>query len=303
MVHSVSVSKLAAMWLTENRTAADNGEHFESCIASFLLQLPEPDFRANISRLRKFGHLSINEGKISDNGNHEERDLLFPRDPHCNDCIVKGNGSSNLKENKYSACSSEIDLVDGSSVDFSQFEPLQEGNHENSRHPGNETKHLKDIPIYCANFAENLDDLQANESVRMIRNVAYGHLYSEEPPASSTDIYKNFLYYYTHCFMSLLESSTHRRVFNLPRMEIVNPNGKKLQQCSTYSVAIESTLSSPAKVGVLFSGGIDSMVLAAMADRYFFHETHLLKATILIKIYCNYERLVMSIQVMTILYG
>lgn len=59
-------------------------------------------------------------------------------------------------------------------------------------------------------------------------------------------------------FLSVLETAVRKRVFNIPRRHLMDKSC-----CKT----VEDEDGQSSKVGILFSGGIDSVVLTALADR------------------------------------
>lgn len=71
-------------------------------------------------------------------------------------------------------------------------------------------------------------------------------------------------------FVTVLGESVRKRVFNLPRIKS-NSISLGLQETSSSLTAKEKssleTKDKDARVGILFSGGIDSMMIAALADR------------------------------------
>ena len=89
----------------------------------------------------------------------------------------------------------------------------------------------------------------------------------ENPPSYDSILNIHLLEYYSSSFMEILEEATRRRVFNLPRERSDFDRERTSHQDETCQSSVEGKT---AKVGLLFSGGIDSMVLAAMADRFVF---------------------------------
>ena len=71
-------------------------------------------------------------------------------------------------------------------------------------------------------------------------------------------------------FVTVLGEAVRKRVFNLPRIKS-NSVSLDLQETSSSLTAKEKssleTKDKDARVGILFSGGIDSMMVAALADR------------------------------------
>ena len=71
-------------------------------------------------------------------------------------------------------------------------------------------------------------------------------------------------------FVTVLGEAVRKRVFNLPRIKS-NSISLGLQETSSSLSAKEKssleTKDKDARVGILFSGGIDSMMIAALADR------------------------------------
>lgn len=71
-------------------------------------------------------------------------------------------------------------------------------------------------------------------------------------------------------FVTVLGEAVRKRVFNLPRIKS-NSVSLGLQEASSSLTAKEKssleTKDKDARVGILFSGGIDSMMIAALADR------------------------------------
>ena len=97
-----------------------------------------------------------------------------------------------------------------------------------------------------------------------------GHLtlqqFSSDPPNTETMMNKHLLDFYMKHFLTILQEATRRRVYNLPRSN----EAMVTEDMSTIAIGSPEVgkCGSP-KVGILFSGGIDSMVLTAMADRYY----------------------------------
>lgn len=106
------------------------------------------------------------------------------------------------------------------------------------------------------NTVENKMNFELRRKVETRKDTNCFNLEENGPPSSDSEIYRQILEYFTNCFMHFLENATKRRVFNLPR-----DSGKGKDY--TYREKNKN-----AKVGILFSGGIDSMVIAAIADRY-----------------------------------
>ena len=91
--------------------------------------------------------------------------------------------------------------------------------------------------------------------------------FDENPPSFDNRLNILLLERYSSNFMEILEEATRRRVFNLPRERTRFDRAITSHDEEACQSSLEGKT---AKVGLLFSGGIDSMVLAAMADRYGF---------------------------------
>ena len=71
-------------------------------------------------------------------------------------------------------------------------------------------------------------------------------------------------------FVEILTAAVRKRVFNLPRGKVTDTchheDCEKTENCSRQCCK-KPQHRKGSKVGILFSGGLDSMVLAALADR------------------------------------
>ena len=87
-----------------------------------------------------------------------------------------------------------------------------------------------------------------------------------QPPAKETSENAMMLEKYASFFLEVMEEATRRRVYNLPREKFSVPKYKEgiLKSLQTMDTKDGKQVTN---VGILFSGGIDSMVLAALADR------------------------------------
>eukprot|EP00794_Sanderia_malayensis_P007908 gene7908-8762_t len=125
------------------------------------------------------------------------------------------------------------------------------------------TQQCKPEKIGCDNIMPN------NRTDQRIRCKCLHHMILPQlktnPPDSNQVLNELLLDFYAKNFMIILKEATRRRVYNLPRdgdkVQInAKPGNLDLMNCES------NTLKAP-KVGILFSGGIDCMTLAAMADR------------------------------------
>ncbi|XP_065070032.1 asparagine synthetase domain-containing protein 1-like isoform X2 [Rhopilema esculentum] len=87
-----------------------------------------------------------------------------------------------------------------------------------------------------------------------------------EPPAKETSENAMMLEKCASFFLEVMEEATRRRVYNLPREKFLELKNKEgiLDSLQTIDTKEGKQVTN---VGILFSGGIDSMVLAALADR------------------------------------
>lgn len=231
---------------TRQRICSLDDEKREGNFTSELNKTSSKDKNAKLEKFAvesEFSYLDISRNKTGLTlGNSETKDAS----PNCAS-ILNSNSSS---KNRTSTRNVELNASD--SLPFQASRSLLKLNFvaENSRHSFEETiphdltpseaSDVKNVPQACCD--RSLVETRLNSTFEAFRDK----------------------------FVTVLGEAVKKRVFNLPRIKS-NSVSLGLQETSSSLTAKEkSPLGSKnkdARVGILFSGGIDSMVMAALADR------------------------------------
>ena len=269
MIYCIKIDQLAAALASGDSISNTDGTKSNSYLTSFPLNIPMHDIKADILTAEEVRLLCFLENAIRDGVSELDKTALksyrslkknirslencvVSAKENCypiNDCILQQTVDSLLLEN---------DIGDAYSVEM-------------------QTKHAGHLTSNAGSTASTVlgdrskEDHEAGTSMVNLLVEQMNLLTNEElipyskevdPPDGDTEIYKELLDYYTTYFVHYLEAATIRRVYNLLR-----DGCDQCKDSESNATSVEKDPSRAAKVGILFSGGIDSMVLAAVADR------------------------------------
>ena len=308
MIYCIKAEALSSAWPSVDEIPNSNETSIETCVTAFPINLPKPDFKADIFDVEDIKFLCLERTKIS----RTEQDYLSnykklqEKLNSFDECVfLKKEGNEVLNycssknfmdghvlktfseagypvqtrtEKGVHGASKTSDIVNNDGIKHGSWnkdsngKKTEETGSQILKHSDGRVLNGGDIVEKTASLVLEYPTSSENEKIDTDRQ-------EMEPPNSETEIYKQLLDYYAAYFMRFLENATMRRVFNLPRencvccTEIDNDICAKSkdvdqQKCSGCPSCLASN---GAKIGLLFSGGIDSMVLAAMADRYELH--------------------------------
>ena len=266
------------MWPNEDNKLKSNNTDAESYLTTFPIAVPNCVIKADIPTLEDIRFLCLKESKISTGNNQlDHASLIYyqrlkKKIKNLDKCLVSGNYKTHMIQK----------CLNGGIVDDSSI-----GGCFKFESPGEmETKHYGYLtakePITDNASMEVLNEEQndGNEIVThtttVLSEISLANdkteldLNEADPPGSDTELYRELLNYYVTYFQYFLETATTRRVFNLPREDCINSESIK-QDLDARTKNTNDRTPKAAKVGILFSGGIDSMVLAAVADKYVFN--------------------------------
>ena len=273
MIYCIKIDQLAAALATGDSLSNSDGTKSNSYLTSFPLNIPMHDIKADILTAEEVRLLCFLENEIRDGVSELDKTALKSyRSLKKNirsleNCVVSAKencypiNDCNLRET-LDAVLLENDIGDACSVEM-------------------QTKHAGYLTSNTGRTASTIlgdlskEDHEAGTSMVNLLVEQINLLTNEElipdskevdPPDGDTEIYKELLDYYTTFFVHYLEAATIRRVYNLPR-----DGGDQCKHSESNVPSVEKDPSRAAKIGILFSGGIDSMVLAAVADRYDFN--------------------------------
>lgn len=281
-VYCINGKDLLEFW-TEN----SNVTSFEPCVTSYPICLPTSDFNLRMicqeesiieqtleeenHFLTEFNcsHLVVNSSikpNHMDTLNCRESNKVLCVNSTGSDCCGTDDAKSGIKCH-CASCDHDIKdghlrLPTGETLADTVSEKL--GIEHKKENLSEEFKLNAECSSYCAQM---MLDSEAKPKDLFCKECFFRNLqeFNKNPPSPDNKLNIHLLEHYSSHFMEILEEATRRRVFNLPR-ERTNLDRK---QTSQQDEACQSNLEGKnAKVGILFSGGIDSMVLAAMADRY-----------------------------------
>ena len=285
-VYCINGKDLLEFW-----TESSNVASFEPCITSYPICLPTSDFNHRLQCLEdniikqtlekenhflvecNCSHWEVNSVTISnqtDALNCCESNKAFCEKSSGSDCC----GTDDAKSGTKCYCAScDHGIQDGLSSSFKTEEILvdtlsdklciEQKEEDSSKEP----VVLDSESSQCCRQRTLISETKAKNA--FCKQCFFRQLqgFDENPPTFDDRLNILLLELYSSNFMEILEEATRRRVFNLPR------GRTRFDRAITshHEEACQSSLGGKtAKVGLLFSGGIDSMVLAAMADRYGF---------------------------------
>ena len=264
-MYSIDIGQLDSSWRIVDDTSHGNKTNFESYLTVYPLSVPKSDIKADILTAEDVAFLCSQENGISAEASlsNETTALEYKKLKEKIKLLDEFKVSANYENISVDNCIPKENLDD---------RPLRDC-YEKDCSMETEPKHtevkISQIPISGdADLDLSNDELNKDRTEPESKEM--------EPPEGDSENYKELLDYYATYFLRFLEISTMRRVFNLPREGVVNCKLNSNNFCAKDSYMDHQVChSSPscvkpkhAKVGILFSGGIDSMVLAAVADRY-----------------------------------
>ncbi len=253
----------------------DNKEskaEFYDLIQSKPLQLPKHDFGTSsegsdvfdvISTIERVGMSNSREteqinGLFGDKNVNLQSDINDGEKTRNKNSEISSNFVSSSNQSKCCFCCG-IETIHELSRRFSEYKKDLSSELNNI----GKTKELPDRDVY-----KMTSDSTPNPPIKCycLHHMILPQLKSN-PPDSEHPINVVLLDYYMKNFMIILEEATRRRVYNLPRDEDLECS-ESSEETRVGNLDCDKRKRKRPKVGILFSGGIDCMTLAAMADRY-----------------------------------
>lgn len=274
---------------------------FLNCpVTPFNKQMPtEQDFQIIEKHRRKFRPLENahgeNEMKVEERTSMKECKEMFKRDNYVRDF-----------SEELAAAISHLDTVENENVTLPYISEVDDANNEclcglnangSSAKPTSRDSATRDYegnssesPYNCDSYCSPVEIVDTGHSTHSCLELSRNELTKTNITGESTNVsstgviaggclHCNFLRSHgewNSCykesrdkFIAVLGDAVRKRVWNLPRTacnrNLVSSNFSS--GSSTESRSLETSVMRDARVGILFSGGIDSIMIAALADK------------------------------------
>ena len=282
MIYCINIEKLSARWPNENHKLNSNGTDKESYLTAFPVTVPNCIIKADIPTFEDIRFLCSQENEIRNNQSdaaaliHYKK--LKKKIKNLDKCLI----SVNYETHMVHKCLTGGIVDDLSFGECSKLESPEEMQMKHNRHITVKEPITDNASMEVLNEGQNDCNKTVTQTTNALSAISLANdkikldLNEAEPPGSDTEIYKELLNYYVTYFLYFLETATMRRVFNLPREDCISwksikndlDAGIEITSDKEHNCCASSRTPNAAKVGILFSGGIDSMVLASVADKY-----------------------------------